>query len=736
MTTLPTNPPAAINPANRSGGAATAAQAVTIDPVKLLNRHKWLLVAAAGLGALLGVGAHYFCEQFFPRWKPIAVFQVTPPAEDITTTVGIVNAEEMNRFMQTQIRILTSDPVLTRVVDDPSLQQNAANWTSRYMRTDPQTGERRFNSARALRVLKNDLGARVYPNTSLIELSYSHRYREDATAIIGLVREKYLAVLANQGQIEQDDRTKSLRDTITRIDNEVAGLQLRRRRIIESDKLESIDERVNATQVQLQGINAQSLTVRQDLTAARKQLSMMRDELGNPQGFSFADEYREAAERDPIVLDLKGTLGRLESEQQGLLNRGMGRDHREFRAVAARIEGVKQNLAETLNNTLRRIFDSQLDRLAKAVASLEAQEAELVQKREETTTRLVSLAQLQTEILDIDRQIDNLLRTKGENQAALQKIISMSQLTRSNRVIEYQRERVPSELSFPQLKFMIPLGIIVGIGLVGGIIVIREIADQRVKGPADITLMPRMKLLGWVPDAAEDPEGTGSPETAFRDRPRGVVAESYRQLRSALSKRVEHAGHRVILVMAGMPGAGASSVTANLALALAAADKKVLVIDANLRRPSLHRVFGAQEAPGLADILSGKKTLEQSVQHTSIPNVDLLSAGAKEFRVVERLSAAAKGDVLAFAKANYDIVLVDVAPAVVAGDGLALAQRADASILVVRAMSDKRGMVARLRNELADARSEFLGVVVNGVRSSAGGYLRGNIRTASEYTKA
>ncbi|MCX5688960.1 MAG: hypothetical protein NTV94_04100, partial [Planctomycetota bacterium] len=75
-------------------------------------------------------------------------------------------------------------------------------------------------------------------------------------------------------------------------------------------------------------------------------------------------------------------------------------------------------------------------------------------------------------------------------------------------------------------------------------------------------------------------------------------------------------------------------------------------------------------------------------------------------------------------------------PAVVAGDGLALAQRVDATVMVVRAMSDKRGMVARIRNELGEARAEFLGVVVNGVRSSAGGYMKGNIRAAAEYSKA
>jgi capsular exopolysaccharide synthesis family protein len=185
-----------------------------------------------------------------------------------------------------------------------------------------------------------------------------------------------------------------------------------------------------------------------------------------------------------------------------------------------------------------------------------------------------------------------------------------------------------------------------------------------------------------------------------------------------------------------MPGSGATSVVSNLALALAAADKRVLIIDANFRRPALHRVFGVQEAPGVADVLCAGKSLESAVQKTSTANVDVLSVGSKELRVVERLAASANGDLLARAKAEYDVILIDVAPAVVAGDGLALAQRVDASVLVVRAMADKRGMVSRIRNELGDARAEFMGVIVNGVRSSAGGYMKGNIRAAAEYAKA
>jgi capsular exopolysaccharide synthesis family protein len=296
-----------------------------------------------------------------------------------------------------------------------------------------------------------------------------------------------------------------------------------------------------------------------------------------------------------------------------------------------------------------------------------------------------------------------------------------------------QDAMVPTDMAFPKLAFMLPLGILLTTGLVGGGVLVRELLDQRVKGPSDIAIMPRTRLLGWVPDAAEDPSGQGAVETAFRDRARGVVAESYRQIRASLAKRLESSGHRSLLVLAGMPGSGATTTVANLALAFAAAERKVLVVDANFRRPALNRVFGLPEGPGLGDVLGRTVELEAAVQATSTPGVEVLTAGTKESRVLERLGTGGMSSLLAAASAKYDLVLIDTAPAIVAGDGLALSQRCDATLLVVRAFGEKRGLVARIRNELSESRGEFLGVLVNSVRASAGGYLRGNFRATQEY---
>jgi capsular exopolysaccharide synthesis family protein len=382
------------------------------------------------------------------------------------------------------------------------------------------------------------------------------------------------------------------------------------------------------------------------------------------------------------------------------------------------------------------IFNGNLDSLKKAIEQYQAQEQNLLTTRQGFSTRLIDLTRTQAQLADIENQVKGLLDNKAKMNAELQNQIGLQNQGSANRVVLLQSERVPTEMAFPKLKLMIPAGLLLCVGLVGGVVLLREVVDQRVKSPSDIAIIPKVKLLGWVPDAAEDPAGQGAAETAFRDRPRGIVAEGYRQIRSAVSKRVQQADHKTILVLAGMPGSGATSTVANLALAFAAADRRVLIIDANFRRPTLHRVLGLQESPGLADVLSRGAELSEVVQATSTPNLDLLSAGSKEQRIFERLATEATGELLTKVRMMYDLVLIDVAPAIVAGDGISLAHRCDASLLVVKAMSEKRGMVARIKNDLVDARSEFLGVVVNAVRSSTGGYMKGNIRAAHEYQSA
>ncbi|MFZ4572833.1 MAG: polysaccharide biosynthesis tyrosine autokinase [Phycisphaerales bacterium] len=730
MTTIPMQSgQAAIQqrPAASAGPAPTGGLGA-VDPLKLLQKHKWLLAGAAVVGGVVGVAANIVWMRTYPIWRPIVLFKATPPPRGAAEAAELAQSqEEMNRFMATEAKHMVSDTVLQRVAKSNDLLNKAPKWCAPYMVNGT------FNYEEALEELRSDVSARVIASTNLIEMSVSFRDKVEATDILKLTRTKYLEVIEESGRNERDNRTLSLREGIERAESDIQAQYRRRKILVDTNKIESIRSAVEAAQAQVRSTEDELTNVQLSIEALRRQRDTMEAQFNSSSGLTYSEELRGEVDKDPLVLERKQRISSIQSAQQSLLNAGKTTEHRSYQRLESQLRAEQDTLELERSKLLKQRFESQLDGIRSEVSQREAQESKLLAARQELKERSTTLATIDGELTDIETTIKALLESKAQNEQDLSRVKMIDSLNNANRVVVLQDANVPTDMAFPKLAFMLPLGILLTTGLVGGGVLVRELLDQRVKGPSDIAIMPRTRLVGWVPDAAEDPSGQGAVETAFRDRARGVVAESYRQIRASLAKRLESSGHRSLLVLAGMPGSGATTTVANLALAFAAAERRVLVIDANFRRPALNRIFGLPEGPGLGDVLGRTIELGAAVQATSTPGVEVLTAGTKESRVLERLGTGGMSALLTTASATYDLVLVDTAPAIVAGDGMALAQRCDATLLVVRAFGEKRGLVARIRNELSESRGEFLGVLVNSVRASAGGYLRGNFRATQEY---
>lgn len=713
---------------------APAASGSTIDPVKLLLRYKWFLVAALVVGAVVGTGMNYLLAAVYPRWTSQVIFECKPQTQSVAEIPGSGQTEEMQRFMQTQVSIIRQDRVLQRVVEDSVvLQKRAPKWSSKFA----TKGGDGFDTIGALKEIKKIVSANIISGTNLIQMSVTDTDKYEATELVGMVKEKYLAAILERSQSGIEDKVSQLNNQISRFDNDLKILQGKKQSLIASKGLDSVDDRQSNTKFELSQITDKLVTNSQILEAQRTALKQMEAEYSSPGGIVYSGELRADAEKDPTLLEIKNDIQRIQTQIEARTGT-LGEEHREMIQLHAQLDALKSTRDEKEKEILKKLFEAQLDTTRKNIQQYEAVNKTLLDKSKSLTDRLVDLSKAQQDINDIQDKMKGLTDSQAKAKQEMEDLISQKGSADVNRVSLVQDQNVPIEMSFPQLKILLPAGAVLFLGLTTGIIVLIELLDTRVKSPSDVAIMPRVRLVGWVPDGSEDPSGQGAVETAFRERPRGIVAESYRQIRGVIGKRLAASGHRTLLVASGMPQSGATSVAANLALAFASADKRVLLIDANFRRPALHRIFALQESPGLADVLAAKPDerlarLGEMTQATTTPSLDLLSAGTKDQRVFERLATDAMSELLAGVKAMYDVVIIDVAPVVVSGDALALANRCDSSVLVVRAMADKRGMVARIKNELGEARGEFLGVIVNAVKSSSGGYMKRNIQTAHEY---
>lgn len=720
-TMKPTTPPA------RPGAPAPGHGAmgmVSIDPMRLLRRYYPLLVAATVFGAAVGLACHLVLLRVYPVWTATAVFecraQATNPRELGTQIEG---ADAMMRFMGTQVAIMTSDDILANALKDPELLNTA--WYRQF-----RDGER----AKAMQRLTKDVNARVRTNTSLITLNMSWHKPTDAAVVVNAVTRAYMQELEQTGKRASIERRDALNSRLRDISREKDRLNQARERLLQENKVTDIEGQQTEENMQIQQI-AEKLVQIRATRATITSLQQKYNEILKLQGTkTYPDELMAEARRDPIIQETEQQIASMKIDERALLARGIGEEHDAIRALRNRIESAQREVDTRRDTLLSRLFDSRLDQFRSEMAALDEQERELDAKLKSANTRKEDLVRILVRVKQMATDLEALTKEETEIAIAMKDTETLSSARVFDRVRVLRMAQTPDRVTFPKWEILIPLGVVLCTGLVGGAIVLRELLDQRVRGPSDVAIIPRLTVLGMVPEASEDPARPKTVETSLRDTPGGVVSESFRQIRAPLIKRMDQEGRRTLLVLAGMPGSGATTVVSNMALACASAGERVLVIDANLRRPAMHRVFRLSEGPGLGDVLVGQATFEQAVQDSGTPNLSVVTAGALANRTVpERLSSEAMTRVLNEAAARYDRVILDAPPAIVAGDGLALANCADAVVLVVRAMNEKRGLVNRLRIQLSEARGELLGVVVNAVRASAGGYFKRNIRATHDY---
>jgi capsular exopolysaccharide synthesis family protein len=730
MTTIPTTARPAPQAAARPpvSGSATGVP-IAIDPIKLLKKYKWLLGIAAAVGAVLGTISHFVLLKAYPVWSPYAVFECLA-IEDSISKLGAQQGfrDELEKFMATQVQILTSDQIVDATVQNPNLAKEAPKWSAQFVNSKGV-----LDTTQAAKSLRKNLSASIMGESSLIRLSFWWHDPADAVSIVQLVSDTYMALRSKSATGTMSDRRDAIVKQIGETNNNIKELQERRERYFRDVNLETLDDQQNSVQRNISRLNEKLVDQRLDKEALITERNRMQRELENPAGITYPDEIRKKVDEDPTILSIKNQLNSLEAEMTAMGKR-LGPNHPAYLKLQTLLEGTQQSLATQREKLLRQFFDAKLDSITSALAGVQANEADLIKKIEDARTRAVELAQTTASVKDLLSEITRLNDSRNKFTDDLKSLdILFPSSAKLARMDILQRAQRPKGITFPKIYIMVPLGMLFILGLTVGTILLIEVVDQRVKGPADVASIPRVRALGLIPHAAEDPSAPPKVETVFRDQPTGVMAEHFRQLRGQVLKRMQQGGLKSLLVMSGMPGSGATSVACNLAQAIATADHKVLLVDANFRRPGVHRVLGLKDRPGLADVLTGKAKFDEAVQSTDNPCLSVITAGEGDRRTLEQIAAAPSGELLRMAADKFEYIILDIAPASIAGDALAVANRCDATLLVVRAFGEKRGMVGRLCNELNEARAQFLGVVVNAARASAGGYLKGNIQASHEY---
>lgn len=297
-----------------------------------------------------------------------------------------------------------------------------------------------------------------------------------------------------------------------------------------------------------------------------------------------------------------------------------------------------------------------------------------------------------------------------------------AQLTRPGTVSVAEQATVPSTPVSPNILVNTLLGAVLGLAVAGTVVAVREYLDDTVKSAEDVESASGTFTLGIV-GRFRAKRGQGRPRYALTSLAVPEAAEAYRQLRTNIHFARLASELRTILVTSSNPQEGKSTTTANIAVVLAQAGQRVIVVDTDLRRPSLHSIFRIPNSYGLTGLLLNEAAEpDMGLVHTPIQNLQVLPSGPLPPNPSELLASPAMEHMIAALRARADYVIFDSPPILAVTDASILAANTDGAILVAERGRTRTESLRRAHDALRHANARILGVVINKAKRGASGY--------------
>ncbi|MFS0774417.1 GumC family protein [Sphingomonas sp. 1P08PE] len=323
-----------------------------------------------------------------------------------------------------------------------------------------------------------------------------------------------------------------------------------------------------------------------------------------------------------------------------------------------------KSIAGNVRSSVKSQYDVALSRERRLSDQIEALKTNSLNEQSEG----IQLSILRRAADTYRQQYDALLRRYNSLNAELG--------VQTNNLSIVDRAQIDEDPSWPRLPLILALAIFVGMLLSFGCMVLREQLFDAVRLPDDVTERLRLPLLGSVPDAEDI-------DAALAD-PKSPVSEAFNSVRTSLAL-AEGGMPRTILFTSSQAGEGKSSSCHALALSLARLGKRVVIVDADLRRPNAHRLFGARNDVGLSNVLAGLKPVEQALQYPRHEGIALLTAGEIPPNPSELVNSPQFMKLIGDLAEQFDTVLIDSAPVLGIADAIILSSEVEATVFVIEA---------------------------------------------------
>jgi capsular exopolysaccharide synthesis family protein len=539
----------------------------------------------------------------------------------------------------------------------------------------------------------------------------------------GILTDRAKAVVARNFIIRQLPKTEAIvrqaEAALRRFKeiNNVADLDEEAKLAVEA--VADFKKQVATTRTQLKNAEARSEALRNQLSMNPQEAVAVSSLSQSPAVQEVLEEFQQVEgeltvartryqEEHPIVADLRTKEAGLKALVQERTKQDL-EDQKQKTDGKLQIRGLKQELiSDFVNLNLEKIG------LATQVAALSNEQLNNEQ-------RIKVLPRLEQTQRQLERQVE---AAQSTYQVLLQKLqetrIAENQNEGNARIVEYAR--VPKKFLLKPIVLKLALGGILGSLLFVATVFVLEVRDKSIKTVKEAREILGYTLLGIIPFLekpekialrSEDPE-LSAPKLIVRDKPRSPISEAYRMLQSNLKFLNSDTELKTIVVTSCVAGEGKSSVSANLAVAIAQRGRRVLLIDGDMRRPIQHQIWELSNGMGLSDLIVGQVELKTVVKEV-MDNLHVLTAGVMPPNPGALLDSKRMASLIKRFSDSYDFVIMDTPPLIAADDPRILGKMADGVVLVVRPGVVDSTSATSSKELLNQLDQNILGLVVNGV---------------------
>lgn len=388
--------------------------------------------------------------------------------------------------------------------------------------------------------------------------------------------------------------------------------------------------------------------------------------------------------------------------------------------IALSVQLTDPALAAALANEIPAVFaernmNQQLARFADSKANLEGELARIQSELEASEAALLQAETTSATQTEIDRLTDNVVRVRESYARLLQSYedLRIAEASSLNNILIDEHARIPTTPISPRVQSNTILAAVVGGILMAGLAFLIEYLDDTVKDPAMIEHGLGLSTMGFVPKFAyKDIKET----LIMVTQPRSPIAEAYRQIRTNIQYVGISRDLKKLLITSSNASEGKTVTSANIAIALAQAGNRVILVDTDMRRPNLHRLFGVANNCGLTNLLlKMSEEAASCLQITMIPHLRLLTSGPLPPNPAELIGSSRMVEVANWLAEQADFVVFDSPPILAVTDSVLLSQIVDATLLVAHSGKTAFQALAVASKRILDVEGHLAGILLNQV---------------------